>query len=333
MDFVKHYFQKKSLLNNSTKTVCLFLYILTINSVTAKEHKTSIMGYVAHGINTFNGKAIGNYEHASPNIPWLNIEPKIREIGVYQPGADDAGTITEFTDVNRLVATTRSFIDFFNPGGALDLELVNKPLNTIGSNYFGYTGISDRVVPDEFPPPGTGPIIHRAHHVVSSPTVKQWNNIKGLMTIEHQKNGTSRVKITIKDGFPNSIYTLWDVGANYPLSPDESGYAVPLGGLPNVLVTNPQGCGFISVDLSYQLNRPCQSGQQSCTSYVSAFYHWDGQVYGASPAATWANAPTGIYAGNQMVWPINGDLLQQPSTQFTASSHGCPLSSRKMLQH
>ena len=308
-----------------------FLFtLLAAGSASAERPKAErprvavLEGYVAHGINTYNGAAIADYANASPTIPWLNPVEPIREIGVFEPGAADAGIIRSDTDSDRLVATTRSFFDFFHPDGPIDESLVNRPLDEVGSNYFGFVAVDDRVRPSPFPEPGALPSIHRAKEVIASPTVGQWNAISGRITVKTRRDGTSVVLVTIRNGFANGVYTLWDVGALNPMTPAEEGYGIPLGGIPNVLVTDNDGCAFKRVELPYSLVRKCEPGAPSCTSYVSAFYHWDGQVYGASPAATFANAPTGMYAGNQIVFPASGALLQAPSTRFgRPRAHGC----------
>lgn len=306
-------------------TISLCTLTLAANARSPYEI-TSLPGYVAHGINTYNGQPIGDYSLASPLVSFLNARPGIEEIGVYQEGASDAGTITSETDRSLPVATTLSFLNFFNPGGEYDPATINVPLGEIGNNVFGadFTSLDQRVVPDDFPALGEGPQLHRKKGLVVNPTVADWEKISGRITvIKNRKKEGSTVYVTVRDAFPNGIYTLWDVGARNPLTPEETGYAVPLGGLPNTLTTNAQGCGFTKVELSYDVLRECEAGAESCTSYISAFYHWDGQLYGASPAATWAGTPTGVYAGNQMAWPTSGEVLIDQQTSFSPRRHGC----------
>ena len=317
------------------KTICYSICGVALSSLSYSaiagdnDNDKVIPGYVAHGINTYNGKHIGDYSKVSPLVPWLGAFPAVREIGVLTPGGNDGSEITAATDRSLPVATTRSFLDFFNPGGRIDLNLVNKPLNYIGVNYFGYTAVDDRVVPTSFPVAGTGPSIYRAKGINEAPTVGEWEQIKGQLRITHKSDGSSDVRITIRNAFPNSVYTAWDVGAKAPLTKNEKGYAVPLGGLPNIILTDSKGCGYKKLSLPYALDRTCVEGAESCTSYVSVFYHWDSQVYGASPAGAWVNAPTGLYAANQMVWPITGDLLQAPATNFgDPSTDGCSRTSK-----
>jgi hypothetical protein len=296
------------------------------NTIMAKEE--TIPGYVSHGINNYNGNVIGDYSKAMPSVPWLNTFPPVNEIGVYNESSSISGKISESTDRNTPVATTRDAFDFFNPifnsKGFIDPATINKPLDEIGTTFFGSSAANDRVVPASFSLAGTDPVIYRSKGVNAKPTVGDWEKISGKLTVNHNNDGTSSVMITVHNAFPNALYTLWDVGAMNPLSRNEMSYAVPLGGLPNVIVTDSNGCGYKKVELPYNLTRQCEVGASSCTGYVSAYYHWDGQVYGGSPTADFYGAPLGVYASNHMVWPTSGDLLMKPPTEFSKPTrHGC----------
>lgn len=288
-------------------------------------NRVDIQGYVVHGINNFNGEPIVDYSDVSPLVPYINAYPPVNEIGVYQAGTDESGTIFAETARDLPVATTRSFVDYFNPTGELDLSTINLPLSEIGSNFLSpeFTSLDKRLVPVSFAESGTEPSIYRKKGFAIDPTVADWEKISGKLSIKQNKNGLFTVFVTIRDAFPNAIYTLWDIGTANPLTSEESGYAVPLGGLPNIVVTDNKGCGFAKIKLKYDLTRACEVGATSCSSYVSAFFNWDNEAYGASAAATWAKAPTGIYGGNQMAWPTSGTALIEPQNDFQPQSHGC----------
>lgn len=288
-----------------------------------------VPGYVVHGINNYNGEHIVDFSQVSPSIPYLSAYPPVDEIGVYQDGLDTSGTIFSDTSRTRKVATTRSFFDYFNPGGDLDLDTINITLDQVGTNFLGtdFTSLDKRIVPPLFKDAGDTPTIHRKRGVNASPTVGEWEQISGKMTVLSSANGSSVIKITIRDAFPNAVYTLWDLGATNPLTAQESGYAVPLGGIPNIVTTDAKGCGFARVKLNYDITQACVPGAAFCSSYVSAFYNWDAQALGASAGATWAKAPTGIYGGNQIIWPMSGDVLIDPPTHFVPKKHGCDIPS------
>ncbi|GAA6169952.1 hypothetical protein [Sessilibacter corallicola] len=302
------------------KTACAVLGLFASSMVDAGI--TKIEGHVAHGVNFYNGSPIGDYSSVSPTIGQLFENP--REIGVLEEdGAADSGVITPETDRSRNVATTRGFLDFFNPGGRVDESLLNVTLDQIGNNFFGFENTDDRIVLPAFPDGPAEPAPSRRKGVNDNPTVGEWEEMSGLVTVKSKRDGTSTVRITIRNAFPNAVYSFWDGGVFNPLSEEESGYVIPLGGVPNFTVTDDNGCAFKEFDLSYDLVRACENGAASCSSFVAGFYHWDGQLYGASPAGTFANAPTGVYAGVQMLWPTSGELLQEPATSFGKPIHGC----------
>lgn len=273
------------------------------NLSSRKNERQNIQGYVVHGINNYNGEPIVDYSGVSPSIPYLNTYPPVNEIGVYQASwTENSGTIMADTDRELPVATTRSFFDYFNPEGDIDPNTINLPLGEIGSNFLGteFISLDIRTVPDSFSDSSSEPSIYRKKGFLINPTVREWETMSGKLSVKKDEDGFYTVKITIRNAFPQAIYTLWDIGTLNPLTSEESGYAVPLGGLPNIVVTNKNGCGFAQFKLKYDLSRACEAGAGSCSSYVSAFFNWDNGAYGASAAATWAKAPTGIYGGNQM---------------------------------
>jgi len=287
-----------------------------------KKNHSVIPGHVSHGINVYNNKAIIDYSAVSPSIPYLNPADPVREIGAFLPGAADAEIITEATDRSRKLATTRKFVDFFNPLGEVDPDLFNKTLDNTGVNFFGYTKVTDRIVPTLFDSAQAG-ALYRAKETNTSPTVGEWDKASGQIIEKCRDDGTATLKVTIRDALPNSLFTLWEVGAIKPLTQEEAGYAIPLGGLPNVMTTSNEGCAYKEIEMPYCVTRACEAGSNSCTNYVSAFYHWDAQVYGGSPAATFAGAPIGAYAANQVIWGTTGEALIEPQNKFSPKRPGC----------
>lgn len=293
--------------------------------------KIRVEGYVTHGVNVFNDQFIADYTSASPLVPWLNPDPPLYEIGVFADGADDSEIITSDTDKSRLVATNRRFLDLFGElfGLEADPALFNRTLDQVGSNFFGFQEITDRIVPLDFED-ATEATVYRRVGTNPSPTLEEWNRISGIITYECLKDGSATVEVSVANAFPNAIYTLWDVGAMDPLTEQEQGYAVPLGGLPNTFQTNDKGCGNVTVRVPYCPGRPCQPGAKSCSSYLSIAHHWDQQTYGASPAASFLGIPVGAYTANHMVWPMSGALQQQPHNRWDRkSARACGSNSRR----
>ncbi len=303
------------------------LFILTLGAATgeaaanrADTSVTYVPGYVSHGVNVFNDEAITDYSETS-GVSWFNPDPLLKEIGVHDPGAADAAVITENTDRSLPLATIRSFADFFNPAGNFNDGLFNRTLDEVGVNFFGFSSLDQRIpqIPFEGAQPGD---FHRVKGAIAKPTVGEWEKAGGLIKVRCRPDGTAKVKLTLKNAFPNALYTLWDIGTLNPLTDQEQAYGVPFGGLPNVMLTDANGCGYKTIDLSYCPTQACE-GSSSCSAYVSAFHHWDSQVYGGSPAGTFSGAPVGAYAANQVVWPMSGTVLIEPQNPVSRHEMGC----------
>lgn len=286
---------------------------------------TDVEGYVTHGINVYNDRFIADYSAASPAVFWLNPALPIMEIGVLSatPGAADAERITAETDPDLPLATIRSFADVFNPAGTYDPELFNRTLDEIGTSFFGFAELTERVRPVAFDAAHAGDI-YLAAGTRPRPTVGEWSEASGLLRYRCRDDGSAVVQVALRDAMPNAVYTLWDIGVHDPLTAAEEGYAAPFGGIPNVLLTDADGCGYRRIETPFCPGRPCAAGADSCTSYVSAFLHWDHQVYGGAPAATFAGMPIGAIASNHVMWPLSGTPLQEPVNPFQARDLRCP---------
>ena len=235
-------------LNRVVFTMFIVTGITGMNYANA-DKTTSLDGYVVHGINVHNNNFLVDYSKVSPTIPWLNPATPLTEIGAFNPaaGATNASVITKNTPPSTHVATIRTLTDFF--GFTVDPLLFNKTLDQIGSNFFGSMGPTDRMLIDEYEDASVG--VYAAKGVNSKPTVDEWNAIKGRLEYSCYEDGSATVEIGIRNAFPKSLYTMWDVGALKPQTSQETGYAVPLGGIPNVIVTDENGCGRAKVEVPY----------------------------------------------------------------------------------
>ena len=285
------------------------------------ERDIIIAGYITHGVNVYNDQIMVDYSQVTPLVPWLDAQPKILEVGALAAGEANAERITAATDRSLPLATIRSFTDFFAPGVTYDPSLFNRPLREIGSNFFGFSAVDDRVVPAEFDEAGAGIAFYAKGHN-STPTVGDWDKASGQMRVQCADDGSATAEVTLRGAFPNAVYTLWEVGALNPGTPNEQGVVGPFGGLPNVLLTDSKGCGHVELTLPFCPVRSCDG--ESCTNYVSAFYHFDNQVYGGSPEAFGAGMPAGVVGSNHVVFPTTGVTLIEPQNRFSPRRAGCP---------
>lgn len=308
---------------------CLLFGILSGTSVASEydDHRSKgalIQGHVTHGINVFNNQAIADYTQVSPTVPFLNPSNPVKEIGVFNEdaGATDANVITQATDNSKPVATISSFTQFFGLTGLVDPTSFNKTIDQVGSNFFGSTNPKDRTTILNYEDAFEGSYYARKG-VNSKPTVKDWNAIRGALYYSCKSNGSATVEISIKNAIPNSLYTTWDVGVSKPLTSEETGYAVPFGGVPNTIITNSKGCGHAKFKVPFCPERPCEAGAATCTSFVSAVYHFDDQVYGASPAASIMGLPAGTIAANHISWNITGTSLLPAQSKLKRKTLSC----------
>ncbi|PCK02971.1 MAG: hypothetical protein COA42_21490 [Alteromonadaceae bacterium] len=280
-----------------------------------------ITGYAAHGVNVFNNHTLVDYTSEFPYAPGLNEIPALTEIGYFQPGADDAGTITDETDSNLPVATSSSLARFFGVVDFVDPSNFNQSLDLIGSNLMGYQSTTDRglLVPFELAGPGD---TYVAGGVNSRPTVGEWGEISGVARIRCDDDG-GVVEISVRDAFPNQLYSLWDIGVLNPKTESEVVYSTPFGGLPNVMTTDENGCGYKKITTPFCPKRSCAEGEASCSAYISLFYHWDDQIYGGAAANTFGGLPLGVLGGNHIVWPMAGTAVNEPANEFKSRSLQC----------
>lgn len=303
------------------KLICVSIAAITAQMATAET--TRIVGHVAHGVNTYNGNVIADFSEVAPKSAIL-ADPSI-EVGYFIDGASASGVITEHTNRSELIATTTDFIDFFNPNNVVNPDLVNKPLGDIGSSAFAFETVLDRAVPASFPDTAMErPVAYRVNDANEFPTVADWETVNGILTVDSHEDGTSTVRITMRNGFPEAVYSFWDLGQYDPLTENEQTYVVPLGGIPNATVSDENGCLFKEFDVAYDLARACEVGATSCTNIIAGFYHWDGQLYGAAPTGNFAGLPTGIVGSIHMFFNVTGKNLQEPATAFGKPRvHGC----------
>lgn len=311
-------------MSNNTYRIAVLMALVAASSATqaGRPHKEIVIdGYVTHGVNVYNDQTMVDYSQVTPLVPWLDAHPKIVEVGALAAGQINAERITAATDRRLPLATIRSFTDFFTPGVQYDPALFNRPLREIGSNFFGFSAVKDRVVSAEFDEAGAGiPYYAQGHN--STPTVGDWDRVSGQMRVKCAEDGSATAQVTLRDAFPNAVYTLWEVGALHPGTPAEQGVVGPFGGLPNVLTTDNKGCGYAELALPFCPLRSCDG--DSCTNYVSAFYHFDNQVYGGSPEAFGAGMPAGVIGSNHVMFPITGVSLIEPQNRFSPRRAGCP---------
>ena len=113
-------------------------------------------------------------------------------------------------------------------------------------------------------------------------TLGTWLSARGNMRITCDADGSASVKLWLRNLIPNSIYSalaIWRTtppGATAPTV-----VALPLGGVPNIMVTKEDGSASFKRRLASCPMDPTPDG--STLLFVDVGYHSDNQVYGAVP--------------------------------------------------
>eukprot|EP00178_Gracilaria_changii_P023418 TRINITY_DN70894_c0_g1_i1.p1 TRINITY_DN70894_c0_g1~~TRINITY_DN70894_c0_g1_i1.p1 ORF type:complete len:308 (-),score=30.06 TRINITY_DN70894_c0_g1_i1:2495-3418(-) len=290
----------------------LLLFLSVVQFVQASFF--AIDGHVTHGVNDFNGKLIVNF--SSSSLIFSSFPP-LPEIGVINPFGANASRITDSTPLMSLMATIDAF-DFqtflmFPPGvGPFNVPIAETPTFNLTS-----TSIIDRSTPfffnDSVDPEVLGQP-YLSSGADANITLREWNEAASRLS-GVCRGGKARVRVQVQNALPNALYTLWDVGVLFPLTPNETVSVGPFGGIPNVLATDQLGRGSIVRDLNYCPFDKC-IGAVRCTLSVSANYHFDHVVFGGAPTLDFAGLAAGHVAANQMSVYPNGDFLIQPQNKF-----------------
>lgn len=274
-----------------------------------------VEGHVSHGVNVFNNLPIVDFSQSSIIFRFF---PPIHEVGAFTPGAVNASRIFPQTPLGSLVANIDSFDLQRSIGSPRGVGPWNVPLQKVPTIGLDSANINDRRVSKSFamtknPSNIGGPYLSAdADEFI---TLRKWNKASGRISGVCYSDGTAKVKVQLKNGLPNAVYTLWDVGITNPLTLKEQPSAGPFGGLPNVVTTGKAGKGSLVRKLNYCPADKCE-GSERCTLYISFFYHFDHMVYAASPALDSGGQPIGQIAGNQIQFFMNAVPLIPVQNKF-----------------
>lgn len=299
------------------KTVSIAVLFFIVHSSSARTF--TLDATISHGFNNFNGKRLADYT-ASSNL--LGSLPPLNEIGVINnsPGALNATVITPSTPLRSVIGSMNAVVFQNTLGFPPGVGPFNIPLQETSVNTAASTELNDRTKPNSFSstknpsnlvaylPKGADPEISLA----------DWNRPSARITNICRSDGTSTVVVRVRRAFPNALYTVWDTGLADPLTPREAISLSPLGGVVNLIVTDGQGNGSLKRSLNYCLFDKCPRSKR-CTAFVSMFYHFDHQNYGAAPTLDAAGPAVGVAGADHLTFAVNGKQLISPQNPFRSS--------------
>jgi len=284
--------------------------------------KSVVLGFPTHGTNNYYGEFIHDYSEVT-NYPLL-VDGPWYQVGLLNPNGPRE-TLPILGDIlSSPLATTSDMVENFIAPGLYDPldPIFNKPFNEIGMLFFGSQGVYDRqaITPhSECSPIILDKSFCTRKGAIDNPTLGEWTRARGKLVIKHKSDGTDDVTVILKQGLPETIYTMWLVGVTDNFEPNPILTASPLGGIPNVLVTDKNGNASSKLTVNYPILKPCESGVgKGCQLYVSFVWHPDGALFGGSPSIDFISdpnvpgtpgIPVGVVGSAQVFVPLQGKPL------------------------
>ena len=271
-------------INGKSYFRCLIIAAaLTLPITSIAEHSETrvlhVKGVPVTGFNEVCGEAVQEIPLPPPLSPTFHGA----FVGEYDPSAQatDAIPLTP-TNCNSeiLLATTtdptyRDTFGFPDP----DSRLKNVQLRNVATT-ITFDGLRSSLPSMGILPPNPfPPTKNQSNEPI---TLGDWLNAKGHMKIRCNRDGSARVKIWLRKLVPDSIYSVLAIWNTTP--PGFSAPTVvplPLGGLPNIVVTNSDGNAKFDRKLVACPMDPTPDG--SSLLFVDVGYHSDNNVSGAVP--------------------------------------------------
>ena len=281
-----HYNSQEALSNNT-------------NSESTSIKKKIINGVAITGLNDVKGKPF--YDWGQPFGAF-----GFPTIGVYNEFGNDSIPIDENTVGSAILA---SYIDprFLIVTGAtkedVKPEWVNVPLRNIPVNtdfaFVKKESLKGVMSTEPLELAQTEP----SNHI----TLEQWMDASGVATILC-RNTAALVKIRMKNLIPNRMYSVFGTLGLPRDGSATSFFPIPLGGSPNIFVTDVNGDAFYKREMNF-----CPFEKESTNRTlltINVQYHADHQNYGAVPEPGFINGLwQGVITFNHVQFPVNVSLL------------------------
>ncbi len=218
------------------------------------------------------------------------------------PESSSSTVLATFVDP-ELVAALGLPIDVVDP------TLQNVPLREVGVN-IAPTGTVFQPLPDALDNPPFIPFQPSQAVPSQAITLGDWFKAKGAVTLRCLEGESPVVRVVISDMIPRRVYTVWafflDKQAEPPLV--NFGPIRPLGGVPNVIITDSTGRGSLEAVMNF-CPLDVKEGEVPLGAIFVAF-HSDQQVYGTMPSFTDKGRFPGAMAHVQLYFPIAATGIQ-----------------------
>lgn len=271
-----------------------FLSSASVGSQAGDNHKTvlHIKADVVTGFNRLKGNPLWNL---GPDLGTFGFETT----GAYQPDNHEAAPLNPDTPEDTLLATWVDpvFLSLFDlTPDVVPSEHLNLPLRDVlvavdpgGIQLASLPSINDVGMLDYSRATSNGDI-----------TLKKWLRASGRASLRCNKK-SSKVNLALKGLIPNGLYTVTAVfmSAGGPVS-------VPLGGVPNVFVTNSHGNATYKRKLNFCPGDQSNPGE---LLIIDVTWHSNHTLYGTQTNLPYAGSFAGVGNHIHLSFLVEGEAL------------------------
>ena len=227
-------------------------------------------------------------------------------LGVYNPDGPLPLPLTADTPDSAVLASMVD-VDGVGPPAAIfqntPPELVNVPLRDIVT-YVDPKLARGGAIPSQ----SDGPVIGATQADPSGPITKgDWFKASGTLSVGCTPAGNS-ASVNVKSLVPNRLYTVWVLWLD-PSGPKM--IPVPLGGAPNVIITDNRGDCTLERDLNFCPVDAAKDGVDGKRlAEIGVHLHSDHAAYGPVPAPLAAGFPPGTVLHEHLTFDLGAGKLQ-----------------------
>jgi hypothetical protein len=271
------------------------LLLATANSQAREKENTLLLrAHAASGTNRFLGQPISDFAFGFGTAGFSNV-------GAFNPSGNQPLPLGPQTPLSSPLATLvdPDFLALFGKTSAdVDQHLVNLPLRSVAVN-------ADLAGVVRVPTVGIGSAQQTQPsqaEPATTVTLGDWVRARGSALIEC-KNRAAIARLEFSGLLPNRIYSVWGIfGGTNGLFP------FPLGGVPNILVTDSHGRATFERQLNFCPGKT--TADESPLLAIDIVFHSDNQIYGLVPEPDLAGFFTGTVTNTQLEFLVKGGELQ-----------------------
>ena len=238
----------KRLVKALGKPTLLITAIAMATPAAAEQPPTLIEGVAVTGFNRMMGR------------PVMDLGPLgdfgFETVAAYNPDGDMPAPVTADSPDSTLLATMvdDAFLEAFfgDEGFRVDPKTVNVPLRKVPTSvtpfYEPFVTLKGALETEPYQLFGPGQT-----EPAAPITLGQWKRARGMVIIDCSDEEEPSIDLIMGGLIPNRIYTVWGVflppGLTVPMK--DFGPILPLGGVPNVVVSDKNGSGRFKRTLNF----------------------------------------------------------------------------------